>query len=114
MMRHAAARNHPTYWAFVAHRVSGLGLALFLPVHFYVLALAIEENAFNGFVAWTERPLVKFAEAMLVGLFAVHMAGGLRLLAAEFIEKYRPPTSRIVIAFSAGAVAVLLFLVMAR
>jgi hypothetical protein len=42
------------------------------------------------------------------------MAGGLRLLALEFIEKYRPPTPRIVIAFGAGAVAVVLFLAIAR
>ncbi len=34
--------NHPAYWAFVLHRFSGLVLALFLPAHFYVLALAIE------------------------------------------------------------------------
>ena len=114
MMRHGAARNHPTYWAFVTHRVSGLVLTLFLPVHFYVLAMAVEASAFDAFVGWTDRPFVKAAEAILVGLFAVHMAGGLRLLALEFIEKYRPPTPRIVVAFGAGTVAVILFLVMAR
>jgi fumarate reductase subunit D len=113
-MTYGPARNHPTYWAFVAHRASGLGLALFLPVHFYVLAMAVEESAFNSFVDWTDQPLVKFAEAVLVGLLAVHMAGGLRLLALEFIEKYRPPTPRIVIAFGAGAAAIVLFLAMAR
>ena len=26
------ARNHPAYWAFVVHRVSGVVLALFLPL----------------------------------------------------------------------------------
>ena len=34
-------RNHAGYGAFVAHRVSGVLLALFLPAHFLVLGLAL-------------------------------------------------------------------------
>ncbi|MDA0655160.1 MAG: succinate dehydrogenase [Proteobacteria bacterium] len=74
-------RNQASYWAFVAHRVSGLGLALFLPFHFYVLSLALEEARLNNFLHWTDAPLVKAAETGLVLLLAAHMAGGLRLLA---------------------------------
>ncbi|MDH4294398.1 MAG: succinate dehydrogenase, partial [Betaproteobacteria bacterium] len=29
------ARNHPAYWAFIVHRVSGVLLTLFLPLHFW-------------------------------------------------------------------------------
>ncbi len=62
----AGPRSHPEYWAFVLHRVSGLALALFLPVHLYVLALAIDDAArLDRFLAWTEGPLVKAAEAVL-------------------------------------------------
>ena len=86
MIRALATRNHPSYWAFVVHRVSGLALALFLPVHLYVLALAIESEArLDGFLKWTEAPLVKLAEVGLVVLLAAHLAGGLRLLAVEFL-----------------------------
>ena len=35
------ARKHPAYWAFVVHRVSGVALALFLPLHFWALAEAL-------------------------------------------------------------------------
>lgn len=81
-----AHRNHPTYWAFVLHRLSGLALALFLPVHLYVLALAIGDGAaLDGFLDWTANPLVKAAEVGLVVLLALHMAGGLRVLALEFL-----------------------------
>jgi len=81
-----AMRNHPTYWAFILHRLSGLGLALFLPVHLYVLSLALTApEALDGFLGWTELPLVKIAESVLVILLAAHMAGGLRLLAIEFL-----------------------------
>lgn len=79
-------RNHATYWAFVLHRVSGLTLALFLPVHFYVLAMALEgENVLDGFLIWSQLPMVKLAEAGLVFLLAAHLTGGVRLLALEFL-----------------------------
>jgi fumarate reductase subunit D len=34
---HERARNHPAYWAFLVHRISGIALALFLPAHFLAL-----------------------------------------------------------------------------
>ncbi|MDH4294436.1 MAG: succinate dehydrogenase, partial [Betaproteobacteria bacterium] len=42
--------------------------------------------ALDEFLRWTEHPLVKFAETGLVLLLAAHMAGGVRLLALEFLE----------------------------
>jgi fumarate reductase subunit D len=66
----------------LAHRLSGIALALFLPAHFYVLSRALELDAF---LAWTEQPLVKLAEWGLVTLLALHLAGGLRVLALEFL-----------------------------
>jgi fumarate reductase subunit D len=81
------ARNHPAYWAFIVHRSSGVLLALFLPLHFWALGQALHgAAALDGFLRWTEQPLVKFAETGLVLLLAAHMAGGLRLLALEFLE----------------------------
>jgi len=38
-------RNHPAYWAFLVHRISGLALALFLPAHFLALGTALEGEA---------------------------------------------------------------------
>ena len=79
-------RNHANYWAFLVHRVSGLMLLLFLPAHFYVLGLAVEQAAdMDAFLSWTEMPVVKLAETGLVILLAAHMTGGLRLLAIEFL-----------------------------
>jgi len=81
------ARNHPAYWAFVVHRVSGVSLALFLPFHFWALAQALHGEArLENFLRWTDQPLVKLAEIVLVMLLAAHMAGGLRLLAIEFLQ----------------------------
>ncbi len=79
-------RSHPLWFAFAAHRVSGVCLALVLPVHFYVLGLALNDrSALDGLLQWTESPMVKAAEFGLVFLLAVHLFGGLRLLALEFL-----------------------------
>jgi fumarate reductase subunit D len=80
------ARNHPAYWAFVMHRASGVLLALFLPLHFWALGQALQGAArLDAFLRWTEQPLVKVGETILVLLLAAHVAGGLRLLALEFL-----------------------------
>ncbi len=100
------------YWASMVQRFSGVLLALFLPAHFLVLGLALEGEAkLDGFLRWTEQPLVKLAEAGLVVLLTVHLLGGLRVLMIEFLP-WQAWQERLV-SFSGGiAVAVgLLFLV---
>ena len=82
----ARHRNHANYWAFIVHRVSGVVLAMFIPLHFQVLNIAVRDaKSFDGFTAWAEAPLVKLAEAVLIVLLAMHLTGGLRLLAIEFL-----------------------------
>jgi fumarate reductase subunit D len=81
------ARNgrHAAYWAFLLHRLSGLALALFLPVHFTLLAQALEGAAgLDRALAWTDNSLAKVAEWGLVSLLALHLACGVRLLLIEF------------------------------
>jgi fumarate reductase subunit D len=80
------ARSHPAYWAFIVHRISGLLLALFLPLHFWALGQALQgESGLESFLRWTDRPLLKFAETAVVLLLAAHMTGGVRLLMLEFM-----------------------------
>lgn len=82
-----AHRNHPTYWAFLIHRISGLGLAAFLPLHLYVLGLVLaESSAFADFISWSNTPVLKALETGLVVFLAAHLTGGLRLLALEFLD----------------------------
>ena len=80
------SRNHPGFWAFVAHRISGVLLALFLPFHFLALGTAIEgATGLDRFLALADNPLVKAAEWGLVVLLAVHLCAGLRVMALEFL-----------------------------
>lgn len=100
-------RNHPAWWAFWVHRVSGLALALFLPVHFWVLGSALQgASALDARLALTDLPFVKFAEWGLVALLAAHAAGGLRLLLVEFGPmKSADPLRKDALALAAGFTA---------
>jgi fumarate reductase subunit D len=69
-------------WVAHVHRVSGIALAVFLPVHFWALGHALQ---LDSFLAWTERPLVKLGEWAIVLALAAHLGGGLRVLALEFL-----------------------------
>jgi len=79
-------RNHSGYWTFAVHRVSGIALAVFLPLHFWTLGHALEGAAsLDALLAWTANPLVKFGEWAIVVLLAAHLGGGLRVLALELL-----------------------------
>jgi fumarate reductase subunit D len=80
-----SARAHAAWWAFLVHRLSGLALAVFLPLHFYVLGTALAgEAALEGSLRWTQQPAVIAGEWLIVVSLAAHLAG-LRLLALEFL-----------------------------
>jgi len=82
----SSPRRHRSYWAFIGHRISGIALALFLPLHFLVLGLALEGAAeLDRFLVLAEMPLFKVAEWGLVVLMTVHLFFGLRLLALELL-----------------------------
>jgi fumarate reductase subunit D len=96
--------------AALVHRLSGLALALFLPLHFLSLGLALEREAFDTFIRWTDQSWVKVSEALLVAAFAVHMAGGLRILAIEFLGLMATHAGWIAAAFAVGLGFGLMFL----
>ena len=105
------ARNHPAWWAFAVHRVSGVLLSLFLPAHFWALGQALQGEAkLESFLRWTDQPAVKLAEATLVLLLAAHVTGGLRLLALEFLPWRDWQKSLLAAAAGATLLAVLAFL----
>jgi fumarate reductase subunit D len=77
-------RGSALWLAAMVHRLSGLALAIFLPLHFLVLGLAINgEAGLDSFLRWSEQPAVKLAETGLVFLLTVHLLGGLRVLVIE-------------------------------
>lgn len=85
MMR--ASHKQRGFVAAMLHRLSGIALAIFLPVHFLALATALNgAKALDAFLAVTRQPVVAFAEFGIVVALAIHMALGLRVLAVEFLD----------------------------
>ncbi|MFV0298928.1 MAG: succinate dehydrogenase, cytochrome b556 subunit [Hyphomicrobiaceae bacterium] len=108
MMRpHNAAYRRDALWRIaMIHRLSGVALACFLPLHFLALGLSLNgEGSFDQFLRWTDQPIVKVAETVLVGLLAVHVLGGVRLLLIENMP-WRPGQKQMALGALAVAVVV--------
>jgi fumarate reductase subunit D len=107
--RETSYRRDALWLATFAHRISGVLLAVFLPLHFLALGLAIEgEAALDGFLKWSERPIAKLAETGLVFLLGIHFLGGVRVLVIENMA-WRPGQKRIATVVTAIAIGLALF-----
>jgi fumarate reductase subunit D len=81
-----ASHRQPGFVAALNHRLAGIALAIFLPLHFWVLSGALNgADGLDTFLKITDTPVMKFAEGGIVVALALHMALGLRVLAIEFL-----------------------------
>ena len=110
MMR-LAHRANVLWLAALVHRLSGLALAAFLPLHFLTLGLAFDGEArLDTFLRWSDRPIVKLSETVLVFLLAVHMLGGVRLLVLENLDWLDGQKLLALLAAAVSAVVAFVFL----
>jgi succinate dehydrogenase cytochrome b556 subunit len=88
------------------HRISGIALAVFLPLHFWALGQALQGEArLESFLRWTEQPLVKFSEWVIVLSLAIHLFGGIRIMMLEFLP-WRNSQKTLAAAAAATALAI--------
>jgi fumarate reductase subunit D len=101
-----ASHRQRGFVAAILHRLSGIALAIFLPLHFLALATALNgAKALDGFLALTRQPLVAFLGGCVVVALAVHLTLGLRLLAIEFLA-FREKTLALLTTCLAAVLAV--------
>jgi fumarate reductase subunit D len=75
----------PGFVAAMLHRLSGIALAIFLPLHFIALGMALGgADSLQSFLGVTHNGFVRVAEWGLVTALGLHMALGIRVLAFEF------------------------------
>ena len=104
MMR--VSHRQPGFAAAIIHRLAGIALAIFLPVHFLALATALKgADALDAFLNITGHPVLKTSEGGIVVALALHMALGLRVLAIEFLP-LRERTGTVVAACAAAGLAI--------
>ncbi|MGU3360815.1 succinate dehydrogenase [Methylobacterium sp. M6A4_1b] len=106
-----AARPRAGFAAALLHRLSGIALALFLPMHFIALGTALQgADRLESFLGLTHNGFVRVAEWGLVSALALHLVLGLRVLAIEWFAR-RERTALVVSTCVAAGLAVgLLFL----
>jgi fumarate reductase subunit D len=105
-----AHRSSALWIAFIVHRLSGLALACFLPLHFLTLGFAIEGEArLDSLLRWTANPVVKVAETVLVFLLAVHMLGGIRILLIENLPWREGQKGLVTAVLAAAVIAAIVF-----
>jgi fumarate reductase subunit D len=82
-----ASHKQRGFVAAMLHRMSGIALAIFLPLHFLALATALNgAGALDSFLSVTRNPTVESLELGIVVALAIHTTLGLRVLAVEFFD----------------------------
>jgi fumarate reductase subunit D len=106
-----ASHKQPGFAAALVHRLAGIALAIFLPIHFFVLSAALNgADALDSFLKVTAHPMLKLSEGAIVVALALHMALGLRVLAIEFIPMRERTRVAVSLCAAAGFAVALVFL----
>ncbi len=78
-------RGREGHYAFILHRVAGLGILAFLVLHvFDIFLMAFGEDAFNDFLALYTHPIARVAEVGLIFGVVYHAFNGLRIIIIDF------------------------------
>lgn len=81
-------RGREGMWSWVAHRISGVLLFLFLFAHVLDTALVrVSPDAYNEVMEAYKNPVVGLGEAGLVAAVIFHALNGLRIIAVDFWSK---------------------------
>lgn len=83
-------------WAFYLHRLSGIGIALFLPLHILDIAVfAYLPEKFDQLHAIYGTPLMRVFECGLLFALLFHALNGLRIIAVDFFDWSTNTSARI-------------------
>lgn len=103
-------RGREGHYAFILHRLAGLGILAFLVLHvFDIFLMAFGANAFNDFLALYTHPIARVAEVGLIFGVVYHAFNGLRIIIIDFwpaTTVYSRPMWRVVLAITLVLTAV--------
>ncbi len=78
-------RGDPSMWAWLLHRLAGIGIFLFLLVHIVDISLiGWGPDLFNKLVVLYHHPVFRLGEILLVGAVLFHGLNGLRVIVMDF------------------------------
>ena len=78
-------RGREGHWAWMLHRVSGLGILLFLFLHVLdIFLVGVSEDVFTQFLFLYHAPLFKVFELALIFGVIYHAFNGVRVILVDF------------------------------
>ncbi len=81
-------RGREGMWSWVAHRVTGFAIFMFLLVHVLDTALVrVSPEAYNDVIATYKNPVMGLGEAGLVAAILFHAFNGIRIVLVDFWSK---------------------------
>lgn len=106
--------KHRYWWAFAGHRLSGVALAIFLPLHFLMLGTALDgADVMNSYLSLADNWLAKIAETGLVFFLTIHLVFGLRVMLIELVSWRDWQKDLIALGIALGALTAAGFLLIA-
>ena len=81
-------RGHPGQWSWVLHRITGVGIILFLFAH--VIDTAVVgwgPEAYNRVISVYENPFVRLLELGLVAMVLYHSYNGVKITLIDFFPR---------------------------
>ncbi len=71
--------------AWLLHRLTGIGLVVYLILHVWGLRALTDREAFNELIATYHAPIFKIGEFLLLAAVAYHALNGLRIVLIDFL-----------------------------
>ena len=106
----ARLARQPGFLAALLHRLSGIALAIFLPIHFLALGTALKgADSLDASSPPPANRSSRSAELGIVVALALHMALGLRVLAIEFLACASAPAVHVGACVAAASAIGLVF-----
>ena len=95
-------------FAWLMHRITGIGLVVYLVIHIWGLQALGSREAFNMLLAKYHGPIYKIGEFLLLVGVVYHAINGLRIVLIDFLG-WSPNHKRLFVTL--GAVAVIIMVV---
>ncbi len=95
-------------FAWLLHRLTGIGLVLYLILHVWGLKSLTDKEAFNALISGYHAPIFKLGEFLLLVAVTYHAINGLRVVLIDFLG-WSPQQKRLF--WTLGGVALLIIVV---
>ncbi len=97
--------KHSGSWAWILHRVTGLGLTAYIYVHIYALtSLTQGPAAFDNEMKLFETPVFKVLEWLLFSLVLYHAFNGVRIVLVDWSNGARSHKKILRVVYGLGVV----------